>query len=336
MANITRMYQPPLFELGARSTTRQIAALVKAGGVHALPSPEVRAGEVRYQDIQCRSALNAASGMPFTWTLNAYRGCTHACAYCFARRYQSQLELGAGDDFSRVILVKRNIAEVLEREVDRPAWRRGLVAVGTATDPYQPVEGEARLTRACLEVLARARVPVGLVTKGPMVVRDIDVLAAMSAQGEVTVYVSLPTVDEAACARLEPGAAPPAQRLRALRRLLDAGVRAGALMSPLVPGFSTQPARLEATVRALADRDIPLLGGNVLYLEGGTRAHFFAFLEREAPHLRDKYARIYRSVHAAPEYASEVRRVLRLVRQRYGMERPPAAGTRQADGIAAD
>src|SRR5690606_2669604 len=120
---------------------------------------------------------------------------THACVYCFARRYQSQLELDTGDDFSRVIIVKRNIVEVLAREVDRPTFARELVALGTATDPYQPVEGDYRLTRGCLEVLARAGVPVGLVTKGPMVVRDADVLAAMTKAGLVTVYVSLPTVD---------------------------------------------------------------------------------------------------------------------------------------------
>lgn len=328
------MHQGSLFDRGTPATTRQVATLVKAGGVAALPSAELRAGEVRYQEVACRSALNAVSGMPFTWTLNPYRGCTHACAYCFARRYQTQLELGAGDDFSQVILVKQNIATVLAREVDRPTWQRGLVALGTATDPYQPVEGRYRLTRRCLEVLAHAHVPVGLVTKGPMVVRDVDVLAGMSARGEITVYMSIPTVDADACARLEPGAAPPLQRLRALRQLLDAGVRAGALMSPLVPGFSTQPARIEATVKALAERDIPLLGGNVLYLEGGTRAHFFEFLAREVPHLTDKYARIYRHKYAAPAYAAEVRRVLRLVRNRYRMEQPSGTVKRQTDWIA--
>ena len=328
------MVQATLFPLERRATTREVATLVRAGGVQALPSAEMRAGEVRYQEVTCRSALNAVSGMPFTWTLNPYRGCTHACAYCFARRYQTQLELGTGDDFSRVILVKHNIATMLAREVDRPSWRRGLVALGTATDPYQPVEGRYRLTRACLEVLAGAGVPVGLVTKGPMVVRDVDVLAEMSRRGAVTVYVSLPTVDDEACARLEPGAAPPGQRLRALRRLLDAGVRAGALMSPLVPGFSTQPSRIEATVRALADAGIPLLGGNVLYLEGGTRSHFFDFLDREAPALRDKYARIYPSTHADPAYASQVRRVLRLMRERYGLTSPTGAVKRQTDWIA--
>lgn len=289
--------QPALFDLGQAPTTREVADRVRTGGPAALPSADTRAGGVRYQEVRCRTALNetrlrpagqgpARRAMPFTWTLNPYRGCTHACVYCFARRYQSQLELDTGDDFSRVIIVKRNIVEVLAREVDRPTFARELVALGTATDPYQPVEGDYRLTRGCLEVLARAGVPVGLVTKGPMVVRDADVLAAMTKAGLVTVYVSLPTVDADVAARLEPGVASPAQRLRTLRRLLDAGVRAGALMSPLVPGFSTQPARIEATVRALAAEDIPLMGGNVLRLEGGTRTHFFGFLDASAPELR--------------------------------------------------
>jgi len=310
--------QPVLFDLGRSPTTREVAHSVKAGGVAALPSAERRSGGVRYQEVQCRSALNETHGMPFTWTLNPYRGCTHACVYCFARRYQTQYELGTGDDFSRVILIKRNVVEMLAREVDRPGFGRELVALGTATDPYQPVEGDYRLTRGCLEVLARAGVPVGLVTKGPMVVRDADVLAGMSQGADrTTVYMSLPTVDAAVAEQLEPGAAPPVQRLRAVRRLLDAGVRAGVLMSPLVPGFSTQPARIEATVRALAELDIPLMGGNVLYLKGGTRAHFFRFLDGAAPDLREKYGRIYRDAYPDPAYAREVRRVLRLVRARY-------------------
>ncbi len=310
--------QPVLFDLGRSPTTREVAHSVKAGGVAALPSAERRSGGVRYQEVQCRSALNETHGMPFTWTLNPYRGCTHACVYCFARRYQTQYELGTGDDFSRVILIKRNVVEMLAREVDRPGFGRELVALGTATDPYQPVEGDYRLTRGCLEVLARAGVAVGLVTKGPMVVRDADVLAGMSQGADrTTVYMSLPTVDAAVAEQLEPGAAPPVQRLRAVRRLLDAGVRAGVLMSPLVPGFSTQPARIEATVRALAELDIPLMGGNVLYLKGGTRAHFFRFLDDAAPDLREKYGRIYRDAYPDPAYAREVRRVLRLVRARY-------------------
>ena len=303
--------QPGLF--GDPLTTRAVAALVKAEGVEALPSAQRRADHARYQEVVCRSALNRTKGMPFKWTLNPYRGCTHACHYCFARRYQTQLEMGIGDQFSSYIFVKRNIADVLAREVGKPSWSPELVAVGTATDPYQPIEGHYRLTRRCLEVLDASSTPVGLVTKGPMVVRDADILGRLSSRGLATVYVSVPTTDPV-WERLEPGTAPPLQRLRAVRYLLDAGVRAGVLMSPLVPGFTTQPARIEATLQAMADLDVPLLGSNVLYLEGGTRDHFLGFLRAEAPHLLEKYARLYPGKYADKGYAAQVKSVVAALR----------------------
>lgn len=326
--------QLALFETSL--TTRRIADLVRAGGVEALPAAIRRADDAHYQEVDCRSALNRTKGMPFKWTLNPYRGCTHACQYCFARRYQTQLEMGSGDQFSRYIFVKHNIADVLAREVRRPAWNRDLVALGTATDPYQPIEGRYRLTRACLELLDGADTPVGLVTKGPMVVRDADVLARMSSRGLATVYVSVPTVDPV-WERLEPGTAPPLQRLRAVRHLLDAGVRAGVLMSPLVPGFSTHPSRLEATLQAMADLDVPLLGGNVLYLEDGTRDHFLEFLGREAPQLLDKYARLYVGKYPDKGYAAQVKGILAALRARYENRRTPEEDVRrQTDWIAED
>src|SRR5438067_3905631 len=167
---------PLLFDLGpVKPTTRDIAARVKQGVAAALTDAERRADEARYQEVACRSALNPVRGMPFNWTLNPYRGCTHGCHYCFARRYHVQFEMNADDEFSSVILVKRNIVEVLARELDRPSWTREIVAFGTATDPYQPIEGQYKLSRRCLEELARGRTPIGLVTKGPMIVRDRDV-----------------------------------------------------------------------------------------------------------------------------------------------------------------
>src|SRR5215471_6919382 len=161
----------PLFLELAESgtTTRDIADAVKRGGTAALTAAEHRADDARYQEVTSRSALNPVRGMPFKWTLNPYRGCTHGCHYCFARRYHAQFEMNPDDEFASVILVKRNVADVLRREVDRPAWTRELVALGTATDPYQPIEGGYKLTRRCLEVLAAGRTPVGIVTKGPMI-----------------------------------------------------------------------------------------------------------------------------------------------------------------------
>src|SRR3954471_11236772 len=173
-----------------RLTTRQVADRVRDGGVAALIEAERRADEATYEEVDCRSALNRVKGMPFDWTLNPYRGCTHACHYCFARRYHSQFELNSGDEFASVILVKRNFVEVLQRELDRPTWTRDQVALGTATDPYQPIEGHYKLTRRTIEALTRGRTPVGLVTKGPMVVRDRDVLAELSNVASCTVHVS--------------------------------------------------------------------------------------------------------------------------------------------------
>jgi DNA repair photolyase len=316
-------------------TTRAVAALVKADGVAALPSARRRADDGHYQEVVCRSALNRTKGMPFSWTLNPYRGCTHACQYCFARRYQTQMEMGAGDQFSSYIFVKHNVAEVLARELTRPSWTPSLVAVGTATDPYQPIEGHYRLTRACLEHLEAASTPIGLITKGPLVVRDADILARMSRRGLATVYMSVPTVD-AAWERLEPGTAPPLQRLRAVRHLQDAGVRAGVLMSPLVPGFSTHPSRIEATLAAIDDAGVPLLGGNVLYLEDGSRDHFLQFLETEAPHLLAKYARLYVRKYPDPAYTAQVKGVLATLRARYNEHRrtPEEDVRRQTDWIA--
>ena len=188
---------PLLFELGPqRPTTRQVADVVRTGGVDALPNAEQRADDARYQEVTCRSALNPVKGMPFKWTLNPYRGCTHGCHYCFARRYHSQFEMNSSDEFASVILVKHNIARVLARELSRPSWEREEVAFGTATDPYQPIEGTYKLTRQCLEALARSRTPVGLITKGPMVVRDLDVLKNVAQASSCTVYMSVPTVDE--------------------------------------------------------------------------------------------------------------------------------------------
>ena len=155
------MEQTPLFDdlEPLRPTTRDIARLVKDGGVSALPGAVRRGDDATYQEIRCRSALNRVHGMPFKWTLNPYRGCTHGCHYCFARRYQSQLELDADDQFASLIFVKTNFVERLAIELDRPTWKRDMVALGTATDPYQPIEGSYRLSRGVLERLASPRIP---------------------------------------------------------------------------------------------------------------------------------------------------------------------------------
>jgi DNA repair photolyase len=314
--------QPLFFDLGKRPTTRALALKIKTSGAeHAIDDAQRRADAASYQEITCRSALNPVKGMPFNWTLNPYRGCTHACHYCFARRYQTQLELGPDDHFSSFILVKVNLVEVLRRELDKPTWSREQVAVGTATDPYQPIEGHYKLTRGALDALRASRTPIGLVTKGPMVVRDADLLAELGRHADCRVYMSVPTVDEDAWRALEPGTAHPLQRLRAVRTLRDAGVQAGVLMAPVVPGFTTQPAKLEATIKAVADHGAAFMGANVMYLKGGTKDHFMRFLQEEFPHMVEGYGRLYAGAYAKPDYVNGVRAMIATLQDRYDLRR---------------
>ena len=313
---------PLLFDLGnARPTTRDVADVVRQGGTEALTEAQRRADEARYQEVSCRSALNRGKGMPFDWTLNPYRGCTHGCHYCYARRYHVQFEMNADDEFASVILVKTNFVDVLRRELARAGWTCEYIAVGTATDCYQPIEGHYKLTRGALKALTEARNPAGIVTKGPMVVRDRDVLQELSRVAGCTVYMSVPTVDEHAWELLEPGTAPPLQRLRAVRELVDAGINAGVLMNPIVPGFSSSRAKLERTVKTIADHGARFVGCNVMFLEAGTRAHFMKFLAQEFPSWVPRYEKLYEKKYAPHEYRKQVQGMIRLLQQRYGISR---------------
>jgi DNA repair photolyase len=324
---------PLLFDLGPRRpTTREIADRVKQGGTSALTEAEMRADQARYQEVACRSALNHVEGMPFNWTLNPYRGCTHGCHYCFARRYHVQFEMDSDDEFASVILVKGNFVEVLARQLDRPSWTRENVAFGTATDPYQPIEGHYKLTRRSIEVLARARTPIGLITKGPMVVRDRDVLGDLTRAAGCTVYMSVPTVDDDAWRVLEPGTAHPLQRLRAVRELVDAGINAGVLMAPIVPGFSSARHKLERTVRTIADHGARFVGCNIMYLQDGTRTHFMKFLNREFPAMLPRYERLYAKKYPPDAYRKEVQAMVRTLQDRYGVR--PREGEKKEDDSA--
>jgi len=314
--------QPLLFAVRPpRPTTRDIPTVVREGGTAALTEAERRADQARYQEVTCRSALNRVKGMPFNWTLNPYRGCTHGCHYCFARRYHVQFEMNADDEFASVILVKTNFVEVLGRELDRPTWQREHVAFGTATDPYQPIEGHYKLTRGSIEALTRGRTEIGLITKGPMVVRDRDVLLELTRAAGCTIYMSVPTVDEDAWQTLEPGAAPPLQRLRAVRELSDAGINVGVLMAPIVPGFSSSRSKVERTIKTIADHGARFVGCNVMYLQDGTRTHFLKFIEREFPSMLPRFERLYRKKYPPEGYRNEVKVMVRMLQQRHGLTR---------------
>jgi DNA repair photolyase len=318
-----------LFVLSRRApTTRDVARVVREGGTAALTDAEHLADGADYQEVTCRSALNPVRGVPFSWTLNPYRGCTHGCHYCFARRYHTQFEMNTGDEFASVILVKTNLVEVLTRELDRPSWDRALVALGTATDPYQPIEGRYRLTRAALAAMARARTPAAIVTKGPMVVRDRDVLGDLARAARCTVYVSVPTVDDDAWRLLEPGTAHPLKRLRAVRELADAGINAGVLMAPVVPGFTSSRSKIERTIKAIADHGARFVGYNVMHLEDGTRKHFLKFIEQQFPSMLPRLERLYAHKYPPAAYRKEVQAMVRVLQDRYGLskrENRPAA-----------
>jgi DNA repair photolyase len=247
-----------------------------------------------YREEPCKAALNRVRGMPFDWSLNPYMGCVHRCTFCYVRAFERRADRPSDDRYGRTIRVKVNVAEVLARELARPSWRREAVAIGAATDPYQPAEGRYRLTRACVEALAAARNPFSLITRGPLIVRDLDLLVDASRRAEVGVTFSIPTLDVEVWRRTEPGTAPPRQRLRALERLVAAGVKAGVGMAPVLPGISDRPEQLAEVVRAARDAGAVHVWCNVLYLKPGTREHFLEQLARDWPEELERYERLYR------------------------------------------
>src|SRR6058998_840056 len=182
--------------------------------------------QIEYREEPCKSALNPVKGMGFKWSLNPYMGCVHRCTFCYVRHFERRSDRPSGERYGTSIRVKTNIAEVLRRELARPTWQREQVAIGAATDPYQPAEGRFKLTRACLEVLGSAASPFSIITRGPMIVRDLDVLVRAAQRADVSVTFSVPTVDEEVWKRTEPSTAHPRQRLKAIRTLVDAGVNA--------------------------------------------------------------------------------------------------------------
>src|SRR3989442_2066904 len=229
---------------------------------------------VEYREEPCKSALNQVKGMGFKWSLNPYMGCVHRCTFCYVRPFERRSDRPSDDRYGTSIRVKTTIAEVLRRELARASWEHEHVAIGAATDPYQPAEGKYRLTRACLEALRDASNPFSIITRGPMIVRDVDVLVEASKRASVAVTFSVPTLDEGVWRKTEPSTAHPRQRLRALNCLVEAGVRASVGMAPILPGISDRPEQLAEVVRAARDAGACGIWTNVLFLRAGTREHF--------------------------------------------------------------
>ncbi|MAG36886.1 MAG: radical SAM protein [Dehalococcoidia bacterium] len=269
-----------------------LRASESSGREQMLARREGNINEPTYHEVEAKSALNRTRGMPLAWSLNPYRGCRHACHYCFARASHAYFDLHPGKDFARHIFVKTNMAEVLRRELSRRSWRREDVSVGTATDPYQPAEGRYKVTRSCLTALAEARTPASITTKGSLIVRDIDLLRAVRDRaGSCSVSMSLTSLDAALLRRLEPGVASPRQRLNAIRRLADHGIRVGLALAPILPGITDSPASLADLVRAAADHGAAFVWTGTVHLEPVVRDWLFEALTPTFPEAMVSYRR---------------------------------------------
>ena len=248
---------------------------------------------VEYREEPCKSALNPVKGMGFKWSLNPYMGCVHRCTFCYVRHFEHRSDRPADDRYGTSIRVKTNVAEVLRKELARASWQHEHVAIGAATDPYQPAEGRYKLTRACLEALRDAANPFSIITRGPMIVRDLDVLVEASQRASVSVTFSVPTVDEDVWKRTEPSTAHPRQRLKAVKTLVDAGVKASVGMAPILPGISDRPEQLREVVRAAREAGATGIWANLLFLRPGTREHFLAHLAEDWPEQLPRYEDLY-------------------------------------------
>jgi DNA repair photolyase len=277
-----------------------------------------------YLEEPCRTALNRVKGMPFAWSLNPYVGCVHRCTFCYVRAFELRADRPSGDRYGRVVRVKPNVADVLRAELARRSWAREEVTIGAATDPYQPAEGRYRLTRACIVELARARTPISIITRGPLIWRDVDALQDAAVRAEVSVNVSVPTLDDRVWRTTEPGTAPPRRRLEIVRRLVDSGIRTSVAIAPILPGLSDRPDQLAETVRAAREVGAHHIWANVLYLRPGTREHFLEALARDWPEERSRYEQLYagRSYLPRSKTAPATERVRALAREHASSGRP--------------
>ena len=263
--------------------------------VRHFDAPE--AVDTRFYEVRAKSILNRvpdASQMPFRWTVNPYRGCTHACAYCFARPTHEFLELGAGRDFEREIVVKVNAPERLRAELARKSWQGEHVALGTNTDPYQWVEKRYELMRGIWEAFRDARNPCSVLTKSPLLLRDLDLMRELSAVTDFSAALSIPTLDQKAWRTTEPRSPNPSARLDAVAELARAGVRTGVLVAPLMPGINDSPEQVREVVRLATEAGAGYITGIALHLRRGVREVFMEWLAEHRPELMPRYEELYR------------------------------------------
>lgn len=268
-------------------------------GRRVFDTPEFRG--IECIEVEAKSVINRVPGgaLPFDWTINPYRGCTHACTYCFARPTHTFLDMDAGRDFETKIVVKINAPQVLRRELAAPRWKGEHIAMGTGTDPYQRVEGRYRLMRSILEALIDARNPFSILTKGTLILRDVDLLRRAAELAPVSAAFSIGTLDERVWRETEPGTPHPKARIEAVRALTEAGIATGVLMAPILPGLSDSRAQMRAVVEAALEAGATHVSPILLHLRPGVREQFMPWLHEHHPDLVERYRRLYPKAYAS-------------------------------------
>ncbi|HVQ96463.1 MAG TPA: radical SAM protein [Mycobacteriales bacterium] len=292
-----------------------------------------RLSGMEFMHVHARRIINevpAASRMPFRFTINAYRGCSHACTYCFARPTHEYLGLDIGADFERRLVVKVNAVDRLRAELRSPRWAGGHIAMGTNTDPYQRCEGKYRLTRGLIEALGAAANPFSILTKSALVLRDLDVLTVAASRAEVRVNLSIGTLDEQVWRATEPGTPHPLRRVAAVRQLNEAGIRTGVLVAPVLPGVSDSPAQLEAVVAACVEAGASSISAIYLHLRPGVREHFLGWLRSHDPALADDYHRRYQRAYLPDSEQKMLTIRVRALVERAGARYLPPSASRSA------
>lgn len=283
----------------------------------AEPQRVIGTGEFRgleFLHVRARRIINRVgerTPLPFQWTLNAYRGCSHACTYCFARPTHDYLGLDSSTDFDRIIVVKVNAIERLRAELAPSRWAGESIAMGTNTDPYQRAEGKYRLTQGIVQVLSDAGNPFSILTKGTLILRDLELLANAATRTDVECCFSIPTLDEDVWKATEPGTPHPRKRLEAVARLNEAGVRYGVLVAPVIPGLSDRPDQLDAIVAGCVDAGATSIRHVVMHLRPGVREHWMTWLHETRPDLEQRHRALYARGAYAPR--TEAARVGKLV-----------------------
>ena len=278
------------------------------------------ASGVVFEEIECKTIINSTNtpGLGFRWSINPYRGCQHACVYCFARGTHEYLGYDSGRDFESRIVVKTNAADILRQQLSKRSWKRELIVLGTACDPYQQAEMKYEITRKILEVLLDFRQPVHMLTKSPSVIRDLALWSQLAEVTDAQVAFSIPTLDEAVWKKMEPGTAKPVKRFEALQELSAAGVSCGVMIAPIIPGLTDDEPHLEAVIHAARDHGAKFIAPNVLNLKAGSKEWFMPALREAYPHLMPCYEKYYRGAYAPKDYTQQVMAKVSELREKYG------------------